>query len=156
MENKGTNLTPEQALDRLEELYEQSVNALREAIADYVDNGTLPDPHARLNGLFVYPSLSVSWDGATPNPPKTRAFGRFTHPGCYTTTVTRPALFRAYLLEQLNLVYHDYGAHITVEASHHEIPYPYVIDELSSDAGSFYERRANAPFSYHRTGADWR
>ncbi|SUE51381.1 AMP nucleosidase [Salmonella enterica subsp. enterica serovar Sendai] len=41
MENKGTNLTPEQALDRLEELYEQSVNALREAIADYVDNGTL-------------------------------------------------------------------------------------------------------------------
>ncbi|EEB4666996.1 AMP nucleosidase, partial [Salmonella enterica subsp. enterica serovar Typhi] len=51
MENKGTNLTPEQALDRLEELYEQSVNALREAIADYVDNGTLPDPHARLNGL---------------------------------------------------------------------------------------------------------
>lgn len=61
MENKGTNLTPEQALDRLEELYEQSVNALREAIADYVDNGTLPDPHARLNGLFVYPSLSVSW-----------------------------------------------------------------------------------------------
>ncbi|EAM6650430.1 AMP nucleosidase, partial [Salmonella enterica] len=24
MENKGTNLTPEQALDRLEELYEQS------------------------------------------------------------------------------------------------------------------------------------
>ncbi len=73
MENKGTNLTPEQALERLEELYEQSVNALREAIADYVDNGTLPDPHARLNGLFVYPSLSVSWDGATPNPPKTRA-----------------------------------------------------------------------------------
>lgn len=128
MENKGTNLTPEQALERLEELYEQSVNALREAIADYVDNGTLPDPHARLNGLFVYPSLSVSWDGATPNPPKTRAFGRFTHPGCYTTTVTRPALFRAYLLEQLNLVYHDYGAHIAVEASHHEIPYPYVID----------------------------
>lgn len=128
MENKGTNLTPEQALDRPEELYEQSVNALREAIADYVDNGTLPDPHAGLNGLFVYPSLSVSWDGATPNPPKTRAFGRFTHPGCYTTTVTRPALFRAYLLEQLNLVYHDYGAHIAVEASHHEIPYPYVID----------------------------
>lgn len=80
MENTGTSLTPEQALDRLEERYEQSVNALREAIADYIDNGTLPDPHARLNGLFVYPSLSVSWDGATPNPPKTRAFGRFTHP----------------------------------------------------------------------------
>lgn len=54
MENKGTNLTPEQALDRLEELYEQSVNALREAIADYVDNGTLPDPMPGLTDcLFI-------------------------------------------------------------------------------------------------------
>ncbi|SQI23205.1 AMP nucleosidase [Salmonella enterica subsp. arizonae] len=104
MEHKGTNLTPEQALDRLEELYEQSVNALREAIASYIDNGTLPDPHARLNGLFVLSFAICKLDGATPNLPKTRAFGRFTHPGCYTTTVTRPALFRAYLLGQLNLV----------------------------------------------------
>lgn len=54
MENKGTNLTPEQALDRPEELYEQSVNALREAIADYVDNGTLPDPTPGLTDcLFI-------------------------------------------------------------------------------------------------------
>lgn len=54
MENKGTNLTPEQALDRLEELYEQSVNALREAIADYVDNGTLPIPMPGLTDcLFI-------------------------------------------------------------------------------------------------------
>lgn len=54
MENKGTNLTPEQALDRLEERYEQSVNALREAIADYIDSGTLPNPMQDLTDyLFI-------------------------------------------------------------------------------------------------------
>lgn len=67
MENKGTNLTPEQALDRLEELYEQSVNALREAIADYVDNGTLPDPHARLNGLLLsFAVCKLGWRDTEP------------------------------------------------------------------------------------------
>ncbi|MFK9194136.1 AMP nucleosidase, partial [Escherichia coli] len=30
--------------------------------------------------------------------------------------------------EQLTLLYQDYGAHISVEPSLHEIPYPYVID----------------------------
>ncbi len=60
--------------------------------------------------------------------PKTRAFGRFTHAGSYTTTITRPTLFRSYLNEQLTLLYQDYGAHISVQPSQHEIPYPYVID----------------------------
>ncbi|MDR8310622.1 AMP nucleosidase, partial [Acinetobacter baumannii] len=83
---------------------------------------------ARAEGLFVYPQLSVSWDGADHKALKTRAWGRFTHAGCYTTTITNPKLFRNYLLEQLTLLYQDYGAHISVELSQHEIPYPYVID----------------------------
>lgn len=67
-------------------------------------------------------------DGSASSNPKTRAYARFTHSGCYSTTITRPALFRPYLEEQLTLLYQDYGAHISVEPSLHEIPYPYVID----------------------------
>ena len=126
MNNKGASLTPEQALDKLEALYEQSVTALREAIGQYIDQGTL----TRAQGQFVYPELSVSWDGSAKNPQKTRAYARFTHPGCYTTTITRPTLFRPYLLEQLTMLFQDYGAHIEVGPSQHEIPYPYVIDGL--------------------------
>ncbi len=70
----------------------------------------------------------MTWDGSASTTPKTRAYARFTHSGCYSTTVTRPALFRPYLEEQLTLLYQDYGAHIAVEPSQHEIPYPYVID----------------------------
>ena len=128
MNIKAASLTPEQALAELEARYEASVTALRKAIGDYIDHNTLPDTEARAEGLFVYPQLSVSWDGADHKALKTRAWGRFTHAGCYTTTITNPKLFRHYLLEQLTLLYQDYGAHIRVELSQHEIPYPYVID----------------------------
>ena len=76
MNNKGSGLTPAQALDKLDALYEQSVVALRNAIGKYIRSGELPDENARKQGLFVYPSLTVTWDGSTTNPPKTRAFGR--------------------------------------------------------------------------------
>jgi AMP nucleosidase len=128
MNNKGAGLTPEQALKQLDALYNQSVTELREAIGRFINDNVLPDAEQRAKGLFVYPSLSVSWDGEAHNALKTRAWGRFTHAGCYTTTITQPTLFSPYLLEQLTSLYQDYGAHITVERSQHEIPYPYVID----------------------------
>lgn len=70
MNNKGSGLTPAQALDKLDALYEQSVVALRNAIGNYITSGELPDENARKQGLFVYPSLTVTWDGSTTNPPQ--------------------------------------------------------------------------------------
>lgn len=69
MNNKGSGLTPAQALDKLDALYEQSVVALRNAIGNYITSGELPDENARKQGLFVYPSLTVTWV-AQPIPPK--------------------------------------------------------------------------------------
>ena len=43
MNNKGSSLTPAQALEKLDALYEQSVNALRGAISEYIETGKLPD-----------------------------------------------------------------------------------------------------------------
>ncbi|STU91627.1 AMP nucleosidase [Klebsiella pneumoniae] len=80
MNIKAASLTPEQALAELEARYEASVTALRKAIGDYIDHNTLPDTEARAEGLFVYPQLSVSWDGADHKALKTRAWGRFTMP----------------------------------------------------------------------------
>lgn len=127
----GTRLTASEALDQLETLYDNAVNALRTAIGAYIEHGKLPDVKARAEGLFVYPQLRVSWDGTAPSEKKTRAYGRFTHPGCYTTSVTRPQLFRHYLADQLTLLQSEYGANIEVVPSTLEIPYPYVIDGSS-------------------------
>jgi AMP nucleosidase len=127
----NTRLTAEQALDQLEALYDSSVLALREAIETFIKQGTLPDTTARSNGLFVYPQLRVTWDGNSPGQPRTRAYGRFTHPGSYSTTITRPQLFRHYLSDQLTMLVGEYGATIEVVPSQQEIPYPYVIDGSS-------------------------
>lgn len=130
MDNQDTTtyLDALEAIDRLEELYEASLSTLREAISQYIDNGTVPDLKARADGLFAYPQLEVSWDGSAQTPYRTRAYGRFAHPGKYVTTLTRPQLFRKYLYSQLSILEKDYGASFIVSASKQEMPYPFVID----------------------------
>lgn len=125
---QNTPLTASQALDRLEALYDASVCTLREAIKEFITHGTLPEAQARAQGLFSYPELRVRWDGEQPNHTRARAYGRFTRPGNYTTTITRPQLFRPYLAEQLALLESEYDAVIEVVPSQQEIPFPYVID----------------------------
>lgn len=69
MNNKGSGLTPAQALDKLDALYEQSVVALRNAIGNYITSGELPDENARKQGLC----LSITDRNPTvaqPIPPK--------------------------------------------------------------------------------------
>ncbi|MGH7028727.1 AMP nucleosidase [Brevundimonas sp.] len=121
-------MTPQAALDRLETLYNQSVANLRAAVKRFLETGERADPEARAAGLFAYPRLTVSWFGDRPQDLETRAFARLSRPGVYTTTVTRPDLYRAYLLEQLTLLVSEYGVTLAVEPSDQEIPFPYVLD----------------------------
>ena len=48
--------------------------------------------------------------------------------GVYSTTVTRPDLYRPYLMEQLTLLQQDYDVTFEVGPSEQEIPFPYVLD----------------------------
>lgn len=73
MNNKGSSLTPSNALEKLDALYEQSVNALRSAISEYIETGNFRRK-GQNPGPFVYPSLSVTWDGSASTTPKTRAY----------------------------------------------------------------------------------
>lgn len=121
-------LTVDEALDKLDALYEAAVSALRQAITTYVSDGSLPETASRAAGLFVYPELRVSWPGDAADHKLSRAFGRFTRPGSYATTITRPALFRPYLTEQLTMLCGEYPVTLEVRPSQQEIPFPYVID----------------------------
>ncbi len=141
----AAGLSASEALDRLEALYDGAVRALRTAIGDFINHGTLPDAAARANGLFVYPELRITWDGLSQKHSKTRAYGRLTHGGSYRTTVTRPQLFRHYLAEQLAILENDYSATIDVAPSDKEIPYPYVID----GANLKLERSMSAALAQH-------
>jgi AMP nucleosidase len=116
------------ALDRLETLYTQSVANLRQAVKTFIETGERVDPEARAKGIFAYPQLKISWFGDRPPNLEARAYARLSRQGVYTTTVTRPDLFRDYLLEQLTLLEADYEATFEVGPSEQEIPFPYVLD----------------------------
>src|SRR3954469_18127361 len=121
-------LTPEAAVDQLTVLYEGSVGALRAALERFATGARTLDPTLRQDGAFVYPELRVTYGPDHRAPSVDRAFARFNQPGVYAVTITRPDLFRPYLLEQLGPLMAEYGATVEVGPSSQEIPYPYVLD----------------------------
>ncbi len=124
--------TPEEAVERLARIYEDGAQALRSAVERFLKTGE--PPSAATRALFRYPELRLTYEPGAPPPSTPRAFAKFSEPGVYAVTVTQPADFRAYLLEQLGPLVSEYGAHIDVGVGDQEIPYPYVIesgDELT-------------------------
>ncbi|HRD45411.1 MAG TPA: AMP nucleosidase [Caulobacter sp.] len=115
-------------VERLIEEYDRSVSALRGALKAFLADGLRPDPADRLNGAYAYPELRLHWSGESGYPRISRAYARIGLPGHYATTVTRPAMFRDYLVEQLALMMQDFGVTVDVGRSTQEIPFPYVLD----------------------------
>jgi AMP nucleosidase len=115
-------------VDRLEHEYRTSVEALRSALRSFLAGGPPPSPDARKGGAFVYPELRMTWPPGQSFPRTSRAFARLSAPGRYAATVTRPDLFRGYLVEQLGLILQDFEVTIEVGRSTQEIPFPYVLD----------------------------
>jgi AMP nucleosidase len=115
-------------VDRLQTEYDASVEALRAALREFLAGGAAPDPATRGAGAFTYPELRLNWPLGKPFPRISRAFARMGHPGRYAMTVTRPDLFRDYLIEQLTLLQQDFDVDLEVGRSNQEMPFPYVLD----------------------------
>ena len=120
--------TPRAVVDELEAAYAEATERLRLALHHYLKTGERPDPAERASGAFTYPELVVTYrpEGAVPRP--SRAYALIRKAGVYSVTVTRPSLFRRYLLEQLNLLMNDFSVQVEVRSSSREIPYPFVLD----------------------------
>jgi AMP nucleosidase len=111
-----------------------SVEALKGAIAAFVAHGTLPPADAKSSGLFDYPALRITANGALREGVKDHnlSFGRIDRAGEFVTTITRPDLFADYLSEQLTLILRHYDVRIEVTGSGQAIPFPYVLDPSGS------------------------
>ena len=120
--------TPRAVVDELEAAYAAASERLRLALHHYLKTGERPDPAERASGAFTYPELVVTYrpEGAVPRP--SRAYALIRKAGVYSVTVTKPSLFRRYLIEQLNLLMSDFSVQVQVRASSREIPYPFVLD----------------------------
>ena len=115
-------------IDRICEIYEESVGGLRSALAHYLKTGDPPSPRKRAKGIFAYPELRLDYPHGAPIQFPPRAFGRLNQPGRYAISITRPRLFRKYLTEQLQYLVSDYEVELSVARSPSEIPFPYVLD----------------------------
>ena len=120
-----TAATPEAAVDRLERLYEEARGALRGDLQRFFETGTPPTAEDRQR--YRYPMLRVSYEPSKLPEATRRGYAKFAAPGVYSTTVTQPAEFRAYLLDQLRPLADEYGATIETGTSQQEIPYPYAL-----------------------------
>jgi AMP nucleosidase len=123
----GSALTPELAVERLTDLYDNATNGLKHDLLEFLKHRIPPTSERRRE--FCYPKLSVTYNPEGPQPSTARAYAKFQGPGVYSTTITQPRHFRAYLIEQLTYLVDEYGAEISVDASDQEIPYPYVFEE---------------------------
>ena len=133
---------------RLDELYRASVERLQEALTAYLLDGTTPAPESRHDGSFAYPEIHLTWAQSDDRPAPLRSFGRLTSPGQYRISVTKPAEFRDYLIEQLTLLIEDYDVEVQAVQGRQEIPFPYVLDPghaLSLDEVSATELARHFP-----------
>jgi AMP nucleosidase len=127
--------SPQAAVDRLEKLFGDGTQALTRALERFLSTGTPPSPEERRQ--IRYPMLRVIYEPAPLPPPKTRrAYGKLQVPGRYETTITQPAFFRGYLIEQLTPLAVEYGATFEVDVSRQEIPYPFVLEHTGDVARS--------------------
>lgn len=115
-------------LEQLQQHFEDAVSTLRADVIAFGRNGTVPPERKRHDGSYAYPQLTLHYSGVGEPKDRSRAFGRLELPGTYTTTITRPDLFKHYLAEQLELISQEYEIEVTVGRSRQEIPFPYVLD----------------------------
>ncbi|KQU55620.1 AMP nucleosidase [Sphingomonas sp. Leaf339] len=120
--------TATQIVAELDRLYTASVTRLQAALTAYLTNRTVPDAAARLDGSFAYPEIRLSFAGEHGRPAPLRSFGRLVSAGEYRISVTKPAIFADYLIEQLDLLIEDYQVTVEAVPGRQEIPFPYVLD----------------------------
>ena len=129
--------TPQAAVERLSLLYDEAITAIEVAFTAFSKGET---PVLGEHPVYPYLSIEVS-QGAIAS--TTLAFGKVTKPGRYGTTITAPALFKDYLIEQLTLLSDNYKARIFVGKSRDTIPLTFAVERAAAamDADS---RRALA------------
>src|ERR1700679_3847302 len=119
---------------RLDVDYRRATDALRTALIAFMQGGVPPDPSLRAERVFTYPELRIDYRPTVAPPRLARAYARFSQPGVYAVTVTRPDLFADYLTEQLALIMSDFEVEVSVGRSDQEIPFPYVLDGAQAAA----------------------
>jgi len=112
---------PAAAVTRLEQIYAQATDFLLGHFSAAV-TGKRPGGRVRA----CYPEIRLTTTSFTKTDSRL-AFGHVAGPGTYSTSVTRPDLFRNYLIQQITLLMASHGVPVTIGASDTPIPVHFAV-----------------------------
>ena len=112
---------PVAAVDRLEELYFTATAFLSQHFARAV---TGHRPATRIRAF--YPEIRLTTTSHVKTDSRL-SFGHVAGPGTYATTVTRPDLFRNYLIQQIDLLIRHHGQPIVIGPSETPVPVHFAV-----------------------------
>ena len=112
---------PRAAVARLCELHDEATRFLASRFAQALRHGR---PRGRVRAF--YPELRLTTSSFAP-PDSRLSFGHVTGPGDYSTTITRPRLFAAYLEQQIGLLLRNHRVPVVVGPSATPIPVHFAV-----------------------------
>jgi AMP nucleosidase len=112
---------PVAAVDRLEELYFAATAFLSQHFTQAV---TGQKPASRIRAF--YPEIRLTTTSHVKTDSRL-SFGHVAGPGSYSTTVTRPDLFRNYLIQQIDLLIRHHGQPVVIGPSDTPIPVHFAV-----------------------------
>ncbi len=112
---------PRAAVARLCEIYDASIRFLSTHFADATVAG---QPAGRIRAY--YPEIRFSISSFAPTDSR-MSFGHVAHPGTYSTTVTRPDLFAAYLEQQIGFLIDNHGEPVVIGTSDTPMPVHFAV-----------------------------
>lgn len=111
----------EQAVAFLEKLYDSATRELCQRFGEVMEQGA---PAHRIRAF--YPEIRITT--STFAQVDTRlSFGHVAHPGVHSTTITRPDLFRAYLIQQIGLLIRNHDRPVNIGPSDTPIPVHFAV-----------------------------
>lgn len=129
----------EAAVDALTALYERNTKFLIDSFGALAKSGTMT---GRYRAFYPQVSIETTSFGHADS---RLSYGHVAAPGIYTTTVTRPKLFRHYLIEQLDLLMRNHGIPVTVSESTTPIPLHFAFGEGAHVEASAGHAMADIP-----------
>ncbi len=109
------------AVDRLQALYDQATGFLASAFQATISTG---HPGRRVRAFYPEIRLTVT---SFEKIDSRLSFGHVSAPGTYATTVTRPDLFRNYLIQQIELLVQNHGVPVQIGPSDTPIPVHFAV-----------------------------
>ncbi|MDA3887991.1 MAG: AMP nucleosidase [Allgaiera sp.] len=114
-------LDAEAAVDRLQHLYETATNFL---IVEFSRAVTKGRPDSRIRAFYPEVRITTSTFAKADS---RLSFGHVAEPGTYATTITRPDLFRSYLVQQIGLLMKTHGVPVSIGPSDTPIPVHFAV-----------------------------